>query len=271
MLRSWRRLASLASPRRRRSARWWLVLRWLLYGAPTPVQELITHFQRESLSAYNAELETNLAYPYKTAPMAAAGGPVEFEDLPAEDIYMSNVSALRGAIEPIYATRSNIHMDSIYSSVSDVPYSMAANGARSTSKTCRATSVRTISFSACSGSRSSCTSRWPAALPRTSARRRPVTTTSSAAACWIRRARWTCVAITAIARNLTCPLQGIKREVNKEKAREDHTYMLSDSAGTAQQQQQQPLPPTPIPQASAAPPLPAERDRSVSAHRRRLC
>ena len=30
---------------------------------------------------------------------------------------MSNVSALRGTIEPIYATRNNVHEESIYSSV----------------------------------------------------------------------------------------------------------------------------------------------------------
>ncbi len=42
----------------------------------------------------------------------------EGEDLPDEDIYMSNVASLRGAIEPIYATRkANVHEDSIYSSV----------------------------------------------------------------------------------------------------------------------------------------------------------
>ena len=28
-------------------------------------QELISHFQTETLAQYNAELETNLAYPYK--------------------------------------------------------------------------------------------------------------------------------------------------------------------------------------------------------------
>ena len=34
-----------------------------------------------------------------------------------EDIYMSNVSALRGVVEPIYAVRQNVHEESIYSTV----------------------------------------------------------------------------------------------------------------------------------------------------------
>ena len=49
------------------------------------------------------------------------------EDLPDEEIYMSNVSALRGTIEPIYAARKNLHEESIYSSVCRIsPFTQTA-------------------------------------------------------------------------------------------------------------------------------------------------
>ncbi|EGD73087.1 hypothetical protein PTSG_04801 [Salpingoeca rosetta] len=59
------------------------------------VADLIRHFQSVSLAYYNAELETTLAYPYKTAPRAGEND-VQFDDeLADDDIYVSNVYALR--------------------------------------------------------------------------------------------------------------------------------------------------------------------------------
>lgn len=53
--------------------------------------ELVKHFEKISLECYNAELETVLEFPFKTAPDAPVG---YRDDEPDEDIYMSNKSEL---------------------------------------------------------------------------------------------------------------------------------------------------------------------------------
>ena len=68
------------------------------YGFSEPteydsVQALVAHFQKVSLQCYNAELETTLKFPYKSAPREteasrAAAGEVD------EDLYMSNKDEL---------------------------------------------------------------------------------------------------------------------------------------------------------------------------------
>merc|ERR1711935_71180 len=69
------------------------------------VPELVEHFLSISLQCYNAELETVLEFPYKTAPDAPAG---YRDDEPDEAIYMSNKSELiqsyakkTGAAKPV--------------------------------------------------------------------------------------------------------------------------------------------------------------------------
>lgn len=60
------------------------------------VLALVEFFQRESLACYNAELETKLDYPYKTAPTQKAPPPPVAEDEDEEeDLYVSNREALR--------------------------------------------------------------------------------------------------------------------------------------------------------------------------------
>eukprot|EP00043_Microstomoeca_roanoka_P017898 m.188419 g.188419 ORF g.188419 m.188419 type:complete len:948 (+) comp16723_c4_seq1:196-3039(+) len=61
------------------------------------VTDLVRHFQAVSLAYYNAELETTLAYPYKTAPRASATDAGDDDGLD-EDIYVSNVYALRESL-----------------------------------------------------------------------------------------------------------------------------------------------------------------------------
>lgn len=75
------------------------------YGFSEPltfdsVIDLVENFQRTPLSAYNAELETTLRYPFKTAPkqqvvMEDSG----VDDPLTEDVYIKNVSALRESLE----------------------------------------------------------------------------------------------------------------------------------------------------------------------------
>eukprot|EP00053_Salpingoeca_punica_P014879 m.135645 g.135645 ORF g.135645 m.135645 type:complete len:505 (-) comp16565_c0_seq5:487-2001(-) len=72
------------------------------YGFSEPctyesLPDLIAHYQRESLSCYNAELETTLAYPYKDAPKDNPNMEGT-DDGPDEDVYISNVSALRESL-----------------------------------------------------------------------------------------------------------------------------------------------------------------------------
>ena len=49
------------------------------------VLALVEFFQRESLACYNAELETKLDYPYKTAPTQKAPPPPVAEDEDEEE------------------------------------------------------------------------------------------------------------------------------------------------------------------------------------------
>lgn len=70
------------------------------YGFSEPctfnsVLELVEFFQRDSLACYNAELETKLVYPYKTAPKAAPKTAAEEDEDGEEDLYVSNRQALR--------------------------------------------------------------------------------------------------------------------------------------------------------------------------------
>ena len=59
------------------------------------VADLVRHFQNVSLAYYNAELETTLRYPYKTAPLAGQDDVTYDDALDNDDIYVSNVYALR--------------------------------------------------------------------------------------------------------------------------------------------------------------------------------
>ena len=72
-----------------------------LYGFSVPalyrsLPEMIDTFGHETLAQYNAELETSLAHPYKTAPKQAAN--VAYDEGPDEDIYMSNMAELRAEL-----------------------------------------------------------------------------------------------------------------------------------------------------------------------------
>ena len=50
--------------------------------------------------------------PHRTAPKMTAQSEEDsqFEDLPDEDIYMSNVKALRSAAEPVYASKAYLRV-----------------------------------------------------------------------------------------------------------------------------------------------------------------
>ena len=70
------------------------------YGFTSPCEyatiiAFVENFQAVSLSVYNAELETKLAYPYKTAP--AGNGPAQegVDDID-EELYATKRDALRG-------------------------------------------------------------------------------------------------------------------------------------------------------------------------------
>eukprot|EP00056_Hartaetosiga_gracilis_P021866 m.26940 g.26940 ORF g.26940 m.26940 type:complete len:929 (-) comp9307_c2_seq4:577-3363(-) len=72
------------------------------YGFSEPptfesIPALVNHFTGVSLSYYNAELETTLAYPYLTAPLDDADDTAVFDD-ENEALYVSNVSALRESL-----------------------------------------------------------------------------------------------------------------------------------------------------------------------------
>lgn len=58
---------------------------------------LISHFEKESLSCYNAELETCLRYPYVDAPKETQDDS-RYDDMD-EELYISNVHALRESLE----------------------------------------------------------------------------------------------------------------------------------------------------------------------------
>lgn len=60
------------------------------------ISALVRHFEKVSLKDYNAELETPLAYPYKTAPEET--GQLDYDEGPDDDIYVSNVEALRQSL-----------------------------------------------------------------------------------------------------------------------------------------------------------------------------
>jgi hypothetical protein len=60
------------------------------------IAALVRHFEKVSLKDYNAELETVLAYPYKTAPEET--GQLDYDEGPDDDIYVSNVEALRQSL-----------------------------------------------------------------------------------------------------------------------------------------------------------------------------
>lgn len=73
----------------------------------------------------------------------------QFDELD-EEIYMSNVSAMRGGVEPIYASRGNVHDESIYSSVGNLTAlddCIVHSYFFSTLKTCRENCVHMSSFS----------------------------------------------------------------------------------------------------------------------------
>lgn len=59
------------------------------------ITAFVEHFQAVSLSVYNAELETKLEYPYKTAP-AGNGAPASTTEDVDEELYASKREALRG-------------------------------------------------------------------------------------------------------------------------------------------------------------------------------
>eukprot|EP00049_Salpingoeca_infusionum_P002946 m.61506 g.61506 ORF g.61506 m.61506 type:complete len:953 (+) comp11868_c2_seq1:125-2983(+) len=63
----------------------------------TSVAELVRHFEKQSLSYYNAELETRLAFPFKVAPVAS-GADYDYDDGPDDDIYVSYVSDLKKSL-----------------------------------------------------------------------------------------------------------------------------------------------------------------------------
>eukprot|EP00051_Salpingoeca_urceolata_P005789 m.77336 g.77336 ORF g.77336 m.77336 type:complete len:936 (+) comp14542_c0_seq3:275-3082(+) len=76
------------------------------YGFSEPctfdtLADLIKHFQTASLSCYNAELETTLAYPFKQAPKQTSQPDMGAVDEPAldEEVYISNVTSLKEKID----------------------------------------------------------------------------------------------------------------------------------------------------------------------------
>lgn len=74
------------------------------YGFSEPtsfdsVADLVRNFERTSLQQYNAELETTLRYPFKTAPKSTGTDDSGYEDAMTEELYIKNVSALRESLE----------------------------------------------------------------------------------------------------------------------------------------------------------------------------
>lgn len=203
--------------------------------------ELISFFQKETLSQYNAELETTLAYPFKTAPtQASSSKPAEEEeedgeDFPDEDIYMSNVTALRGGtIEPIYGVRkANVHEESIYSShVKDLSRDLRAQELILTLFREQKQLSESLAGSLAESDREAATANYNLLSSRIV--------------------------------DATRTHQSILREVNKEKELEDSAHVQSElgpqpplPTHTA------PAPALPAP-AAAAPPLPPSRDRAPS-------
>eukprot|EP00041_Stephanoeca_diplocostata_P010051 m.159327 g.159327 ORF g.159327 m.159327 type:complete len:468 (+) comp17999_c0_seq1:72-1475(+) len=95
------------------------------YGFSEPttfpsLEALVKHFQQESLACYNAELETKLTYPYKTAPDEIKGAGENEEDGDEEDIYISNREALRHERECRAKAQHQLQFTDIYDQVKDV-------------------------------------------------------------------------------------------------------------------------------------------------------
>ena len=97
------------------------------YGFTAPCEyETITafveNFQAVSLSVYNAELETKLAYPYKTAP--TGDGPAQTTEDIDEDMYATKREALRGKMA---AESKGVYMKKATSTYDTAYYSTEVN------------------------------------------------------------------------------------------------------------------------------------------------
>lgn len=84
------------------------------------LEALVKHFEQESLACYNAELETKLSYPYKTAPDEVKSTGDHEEDVDEEDIYISNREALRHEREYRAKAQHQLQFTDIYDQVKDV-------------------------------------------------------------------------------------------------------------------------------------------------------
>lgn len=90
------------------------------YGFSEPtifdsLPDLIAHFQKNTLADYNAELETKLVHPFKTAPQQSSWASDDTGyDEPDEELYMTNRDALRKSLERQQATE--LRRNDLYSS-----------------------------------------------------------------------------------------------------------------------------------------------------------
>lgn len=79
------------------------------------IMELVAHFQNNSLKKYNKEMETTLKFPFKTAPQNVVNtDTTEYEEEPDEDIYMSNVEAIRKQQAPTELVIDTVNLQRLH-------------------------------------------------------------------------------------------------------------------------------------------------------------